>query len=78
VDREGHARLDARRRPGVRRDLAALAAWAERYRGPAERASQAVNNAYLKSQGEKEGVRSYGRMVDLLIAEERTRPTTGR
>jgi hypothetical protein len=78
VDREGHARLDARRGPGVRRDLAALAAWAERYRGPAERASQAVNNAYLKSQGEREGVRSYGRMVDLLIAEERTRPTTGR
>ena len=73
VDREGHAGLDARRAPGVRRDLAALAAWAERYRGPAERVSQAVNNAYLKSQGQKEGVRSYGRMVDLLIAEGRPR-----
>jgi hypothetical protein len=73
VDREGHGRLDARRTPGVRRDLAALAAWAERYRGPAERVSQAVNNAYLKTQGQKEGVRSYGRMVDLLIAEERAR-----
>jgi hypothetical protein len=33
-----------------------------------------VNNAYLKTQGQKEGVRSYGRMVDLLIAEERPRP----
>jgi uncharacterized protein DUF3810 len=73
VDREGHLRLDARRAPGVRRDLAALVAWAERYRGPAERVSQAVNNAYLKTQGQKEGVRSYGRMVDLLIAEERAR-----
>lgn len=73
VDREGHARLDARRAAAVRRDLAALVAWAERYRGPAERASQAVNNAYLKTQGQKEGVRSYGRMVDLLIAEERAR-----
>jgi len=73
MDRDGHAQLDARRAPGVRRDLAALVAWAERYRGPAERVSQAVNNAYLKSQGEKEGVRSYGRMVDLLIAEDRRR-----
>jgi hypothetical protein len=78
VDREGHMRLDARRAPGVRRDLAALEAWAERYRGPAERVSQAVNNAYLKTQGQKEGVRSYGRMVDLLIAEERSRPATDR
>lgn len=78
VDRDGHAELDARRASGVRRDLAALTAWAERYRGPAERVSQAVNNAYLKSQGQKEGVRSYGRMVDLLIAEERTRLTSVR
>ena len=78
VDRDGHAELDTRREPGVRRDLAALRAWAERYRGPAERVSQAVNNAYLKSQGQKEGVRSYGRMVDLLIAEERTRLTSAR
>lgn len=71
VDRNGYARLDALRTPGVRRDIQALVAWAERYRGPAERASRAVNNAYLKIQGQKEGVRSYGRMVDLLIAEER-------
>ena len=78
VDRDGHARLDALRAPGVRRDLAALVAWAERYRGPAERVSQAVNNAYLRSQGEREGVRSYGRMVDLLIAEERPRLTRGK
>jgi len=78
VDRDGHTQLDARRAPGVRRDLAALVAWAERYRGPAERVSQVVNNAYLKSQGQKEGVRSYGRMVDLLIAEERTRLTSVR
>jgi hypothetical protein len=73
VDRVGHARLDAQRSPGVQRDLEALRAWAERYRGPAERASRAVNNAYLKSQGQREGERSYGRMVDLLIAEQRPR-----
>jgi hypothetical protein len=78
VDRSAYARLDALRTPGVRRDLRALVAWAERYRGPAERASRVVNNAYLKMQGQKEGVRSYGRMVDLLIAERRPRLTARR
>jgi len=73
VDRAAYARLDAQRSAGVRRDIEALRQWSEHYRGPAERASRAVNNAYLKSQGEREGVRSYGRMVDLLIAEERAR-----
>jgi hypothetical protein len=71
-DRE-RARAAAQWSPAVRRDLEALRAWNEKYRGPAERAAQAVNNAYLKSQGVPEGVRSYGRMVDLLILERRAR-----
>jgi len=32
-----------------------------------------VNDAYLKSQGQKEGTESYGRMVDLLLAWQRGR-----
>ena len=71
LDRKAGERLEARRSPGVRRDLAALVAWAERYRGLAERVSQRVNDAYLRSQGEAQGVRSYGRVVDLLLAERR-------
>jgi hypothetical protein len=31
--------------------------------------SSRANDAYLKSQGQAEGVRSYGRMVDLLLAQ---------
>jgi len=34
-------------------------------------AARAVNDRYLKSQGQSAGVASYGRMVDLLIAELR-------
>ncbi len=34
-------------------------------------AARAVNDRYLKSQGQQGGVASYGRMVDLLIAEFR-------
>jgi hypothetical protein len=58
----------------VRRDLEALAAWAARYQGRLQRASERVNDAYLRTQGQREGARSYGRMVDLLVAERRARP----
>ena len=71
LDRKAGERLEAGRSPATRRDLAALLAWAERYRGPAERVSQRVNDAYLRSQGEAQGVESYGRVVDLLLAERR-------
>jgi hypothetical protein len=57
--------------PAVRRDIEELRAWNERYRGPAETAARAVNDAYLKTQGVDEGVRSYGRMVDLLVLQRR-------
>jgi hypothetical protein len=30
-----------------------------------------VNDAYLRSQGQDQGVASYGRVVDLLLAERR-------
>jgi hypothetical protein len=32
-------------------------------------AASAVNDAHLKIQGQEDGVKSYGRMVDLLIAD---------
>jgi hypothetical protein len=35
--------------------------------------ADAVNNTYLKSNNQEDGVKSYGRMVDLLLAERRTR-----
>jgi hypothetical protein len=57
--------------PGVRRDLAAIERWAARHAGPVRDAARRVNDAYLRSQGQREGVRSYGRLVDLLLAERR-------
>jgi hypothetical protein len=36
-----------------------------------------VNDTYLKAQGQTQGVRSYGRMVDLLLAERRAKLATG-
>jgi hypothetical protein len=67
------ARIQALHSPPVRRDLEALAAWVARYQGPLQRASERVNDVYLRTQGQREGARSYGRMVDLLLAERRAR-----
>ncbi|MBM3990747.1 MAG: DUF3810 domain-containing protein [Planctomycetes bacterium] len=58
----------------LRRDIDALNAfWAPR--SAAQRAvrsvSTKVNDTYLVSQGQRHGVASYGRMVDLLIAQRR-------
>jgi hypothetical protein len=70
ADPAAHARA-ATWSPAVRRDLLALKAWADRYRGKATEVGRRVNDAYLRSQGQADGVRSYGRMVDLLLAERR-------
>lgn len=58
--------------PGIRRDWKESFAYWERFRGPVMEASRAVNDLYLKSQGQSDGVRSYGRMVDLLLAWHRS------
>jgi len=73
VDPSAHRQAADHRSPAVNRDLRALLEWAERHRGRAATVSRSINNAYLRSQGQAEGVRSYGRMVDLLIAERRSR-----
>lgn len=39
-----------------------------RYDGVVAEVSDKVNDTYLKANGQSEGVRSYGRMVDLIIA----------
>lgn len=67
--------LQRRRSPAVRRDIAAIAAWLGRHEGPLMRLSDGMNDRYLRSQGQAEGVASYGRVVDLLVAEERARVT---
>lgn len=58
---------------GVRRDLAANNAYWNRFKGPVARAAGSVNNHYLKANDQKDGVQSYGRMVDLLLALQRSR-----
>jgi hypothetical protein len=39
------------------------------FEGPAAEISETVNNTYLKANAQSDGTCSYGRMVDLLLAD---------
>lgn len=56
---------------GVRRDLQEWREYRERYEGVVNQISNNVNDAYLRANRQGDGVHSYGRMVDLLLAEFR-------
>ena len=56
----------------VLRDSAANNAYWDKYDTPVAEASNKVNDTYLKANGQEEGVKSFGRMVDLLLAYYRT------
>ncbi|MCT4607288.1 MAG: DUF3810 domain-containing protein [Marinisporobacter sp.] len=71
VNEEKYMKLKELYKEGLVRDLAYMRSFWQQYEGPVERASTKLNNAYLKANHQKDGVRSYGRMVDLLIAENR-------
>jgi hypothetical protein len=52
----------------IQTDLYYESVYWKQFEGPVADASGKVNNAYLKSNKQTEGVKSYGRMVDLLLA----------
>ncbi|MDX1388567.1 MAG: DUF3810 domain-containing protein, partial [Acidobacteriota bacterium] len=71
ADREAVDDLYETLADGVKRDWKSESDFWSRYETPVREVSSRVNDAYLKSQGQTAGVQSYGRMVDLLIAEHR-------
>lgn len=54
-------------------DLRFNSAYWQQFEGPAATVSNFANDTYLKANAQPEGVRSYGRMVDLLLADYRAR-----
>lgn len=56
---------------GVQRDRAFNSAYWKQFEGQLAEVSNKVNNTYLKANDQEDGVQSYGRMVDLLLAEQR-------
>ncbi len=49
-------------------DLTANNQYWDAYEGTISKVSEAVNDTYLKVNGQSDGIKSYGRMVDLLLA----------
>ncbi len=58
---------------GYLRDLRNEQEYWKQFQGITKKVASKVNDTYLKMNGESDGVKSYGRMVDLLLAEARTR-----
>ncbi|MBR6740683.1 MAG: DUF3810 domain-containing protein [Clostridia bacterium] len=51
----------------VREDIRQYALHWSQYEGKAAEVADVVNDSYLKGQGQSDGVKSYGRMTDLLL-----------
>lgn len=71
VDPEAAKAIGSGLSAAVRRDLAQRAEHWAQYEGPIQDVSNAANDTYLKANDQADGMRSYGRMVDLLLAEQR-------
>lgn len=70
VDIDKYNTLVMQLSPAVKRDLIAEYDFWAKYSGSANKIAETINDKYLKANGEKSGVQSYGEMVDLLIAME--------
>ncbi|MFA7089659.1 MAG: DUF3810 domain-containing protein [Bacteroidales bacterium] len=62
--------------PRILYDLEQNRAYWEPFRTSFAEVSQQVNDAYLKANGQKEGVGSYGKVVDLMIAHHKKNQET--
>lgn len=52
---------------GINRDLSAYSEYWQQFESPVSEAAETMNNNFLKANMQEDGVKSYGRMVDLLI-----------
>lgn len=68
ADEEKATELMKQYSPGLKRDLSDINSYWEKFEGPVERTSTKINNTYLKANNQKDGIKSYGRMIDLLLS----------
>lgn len=72
-DSELYFALYERYGQGIKQDISTAARYWRQFDGPAAAVSQMANDVYLKVNAQPDGVKSYGRMVDLLLADYRAR-----
>ncbi|MCC8024191.1 MAG: DUF3810 domain-containing protein [Clostridium sp.] len=68
VDLEAYYELHSRLKPEAVKDLVWNNQFWDRFDGKVAEASNQLNDRYLKANSQEDGVRSYGRMVDLMLA----------
>ena len=71
VDPDGWQEMRERLHPGILEDWEANREYWMRHETPITEVAEKVNDTYLKSQGQRDGVGSYRRFVDLLIGDLR-------
>lgn len=71
ADTEYYAQVAVLISDAVQRDRAANRSYWQQYEGAAAKVSSRVNDVYLKTNHQPQGVQSYGQMVDLLLADYR-------
>ncbi len=67
-DTDRHDKLVKKFSKPLLRDINYINDYWKSYEGPIEKTSNRINDVYLKSNNQKNGVDSYGKMVDLLLA----------
>ena len=73
IDREAYAEIGGRLDEGAWEDLRYNNEFWGKYEGKTAEVSNRLNDTYLKMNSQTDGVNSYGRMVDLMLAYERER-----
>lgn len=73
ADRQLHREISAILSDAVQRDFQYNNAYWDAFETPVAEVATAVNNAYLQVNNQQDGVQSYGRMTDLLLADYRAR-----
>ena len=63
-----HQRIAATIHPGARTDRYYNWHYWQQFEGPVAEVARTANNAYLRANRQQDGVQSYGRVVDLLLA----------
>lgn len=68
LDKDGYEKAAAPVSEAMRRDFSASSAYWKQFEGPVREVSNQANNFYLQANMQTDGVRSYGRMIDLVLA----------
>ncbi|MPM66984.1 hypothetical protein SDC9_113898 [bioreactor metagenome] len=68
ADPDGYAELYESIDEGIRSDIHEYFINVEKYEGFIEELHSKINDLFLKSNGEEEGIASYGQVVDLIVA----------